>query len=86
MICHAPGTAAQQVCTRPFGSIETFEVCANTTPDVPIVVNALPSVTTPVPTAAAALSPAPPTTIVPAFKPVRAAAFSVIVPVTSQDS
>ena len=38
------------------------------TPDVPMVTKAFPSETTPVPTAAAALSPAPPTTIVPALR------------------
>ena len=55
-------------------------------PDVPIVVNAAPSATTPVPTAAAALSPAPPTTIVSAFRPVRSAISGRRVPVISQDS
>ena len=84
--CHAPGTAQQNVCTRPFGSMEMLSVCANTTPEVPMVVNALPSSTTPVPTAAAALSPAPPTTMVPAARPVRFAASSEMTPVTSGDS
>ena len=50
-----PGTAQQKVCTLPFGSIAISEVCANTTPLVPMVVKARPSSTTPVPTAAAAL-------------------------------
>ena len=50
------------MCTLPFLSMDISEVCANTTPEEPIVVNALPSSTTPVPTAAAALSPAPATT------------------------
>ena len=61
-------------------------MCANTTPDVPIVVNALPSSATPVPIAAAALSPAPPTTIVPSLSPVSSAIFFVTLPVTSHDS
>ena len=38
MTVHAPGTAAQKVCTRPSGSIVTLSECANTTPEVPIVV------------------------------------------------
>ena len=56
------------------------------TPLVPIVVNALPSWTMPVPTAAAALSPAPPTTTVSVDRPVLAANSELIVPVTSGDS
>ncbi len=60
--------------------------CAYTTPLVPIVVNALPSSTTPVPTAAAALSPAPPTTTVEVERPVFSAISGRIVPVTSGDS
>ena len=63
-----------------------LSVWANTTPEVPMVVKALPSATTPVPTAAAALSPAPPTTGVPAARPVRAAASGVMAPVISGDS
>ena len=85
-MCHELGTAAQHVCTLPLGSIEIFDVCANTTPEVPIVVNAFPSSTTPVPTAAAALSPAPPTTGVPSQRPRTSAMPFVSVPVTSQDS
>ena len=53
---------------------------------MPIVINAFPCFTTPVPTAAAALSPAPPTTGVPGCNPVSFAASPVIAPVTSQDS
>lgn len=83
---HLPGTEAQRVCTRPFGSIETLSETAYTTPEVPIVVNAFPSRTIPVPTAAAALSPAPPTTTVPSARPVNSAAFAWTVPVTSGDS
>ena len=86
MTVQQPGTAEQNVCTRPCGSIVTRSECANTTPEVPSVVNALPSSTTPVPTAAAALSPAPPATGVPSFRPVNAAASFVTVPVTSGDS
>ncbi len=84
--CQAPGTAQQKVCTRPLGSMETLSVWAKTTPEVPRVVKALPSVTTPVPTAAAALSPAPPTTGVPGRRPVSWAAAWVTAPVTSGDS
>ncbi len=51
-----------------------------------MVVNAFPSSTTPVPTAAAALSPAPPTTTVEAESPVFSAISGSIVPVTSGDS
>ena len=50
--CQAPGTAQQKVCTRPWGSMDSWSVWANTTPEVPMVVKALPSRTTPVPTAA----------------------------------
>ena len=86
MTCHAPGTAQQNVCTRPLGSMASLSVWANTTPDVPMVVNARPSSTTPVPTAAAALSPAPPTTSVSSLSPVSSAAALEMWPVTSQDS
>ena len=86
MTCQAPGTAQQKVCTRPRGSMDSWLVWANTTPLVPMVVKALPSSTTPVPTAAAALSPAPPTTRVSSLSPVRAAALALTWPVTSQDS
>ena len=86
MICHAPGTAQQHVCTLPLGSILTLSVCANTTPLVPMVVKAVPSLTTPVPIAAAALSPAPPTTTVSVESPSCAATSLVSLPVTSQDS
>ena len=51
-----------------------------------MVVNARPSSTTPVPTAAAALSPAPPTTSVSSLNPVSSAAALEMWPVTSQDS
>ena len=51
-----------------------------------MVVKAFPSVTTPVPTAAAALSPAPPTTIVPSDNPVIFAISLVMYPVISGDS
>ena len=84
--CQQSGTAAQQVCTLPFGSITGFEVCANTTPDVPIVVNAFPSSQTPVPRAAAALSPAPPATTTDCSSPNISAISFLRVPVTSQDS
>ena len=83
MTCHAPGTAQQNVCTRPCGSMASLSVCANTTPDVPMVVNARPSATTPVPTAAAALSPAPPTTSVCSDRPVIFEASALMCPVTS---
>ena len=86
MTCQQPGTAQQNVCTRPFGSMRGSLVCAKTTPLVPIVVNALPSSTMPVPTAAAALSPAPPTTGVPTARPLFAANAACTVPVMSGDS
>ena len=82
--CQAPGTAQQKVCTRPLGSMASLSVWANTTPLVPMVVKAFPSSTTPVPTAAAALSPAPPTTSVFSLSPVSSAAFAEMCPVTSQ--
>ena len=61
-------------------------MCAKTTPLVPNVVNAIPSSTVPVPTAAAALSPAPPTTGVPAGTPQSSAALALTFPVISGDS
>ena len=51
-----------------------------------MVVKAVPSLTTPVPTAAAALSPAPPTTTVSVVSPSCLATSGRSVPVTSQDS
>ena len=48
--------------------------------------NALPSFTIPVPIAAAALSPAPPTTTVSVLSPDNLANSSLICPVTSGDS
>ena len=86
IVVHAPGTAAQNVCTRPAGSIATRPEWANTTPEVPSVVNARPSSTTPMPTAAAALSPAPATTGVPSRRPVASAASREMRPATSHDS
>ena len=84
--CQQPGTAQQKVCTRPRGSMDILLVCAYTTPLVPMVVKAAPSRTMPVPTAAAALSPAPPTTGVPARSPVAFATAEVMLPVISGDS
>ena len=86
IICHAPGTAQQQVWILPFGSMAGLLVWANTTPEVPMVVKAVPSFTTPVPTAAAALSPAPPATIHFSERPVLFATSASNVPVASQDS
>ena len=83
---HFPGTAEQKVCTRPLGSMVTLSAWAKMTPEVPRVVKAFPASTTPVPMAAAALSPAPPTTMVPGARPVASAAADVTAPVTSQDS
>ena len=84
MFVYAPGTAAQKVCTRPSGSMRTVSEWANTTPLVPMVVNALPLSATPVPMAAAMLSPAPPATTVPARRPVSSAASGVMAPAASQ--
>ena len=77
-MCHLPGTAWQNVCTRPFGSSTGFSLKAKTTPDVPIVDDTMPACTMPFPTPPAAWSPPPPTTGVPAFSPVSAAASAEI--------
>ena len=50
------------------------------------MINASPHEHTPVPKAAAALSPAPAATTVPALRPVSFAASSLICPATSSDS
>ena len=49
-------------------------MCANTTPEVPSVQETMPGSTMPLPTALAAWSPPPPTTGVPAARPVSSAA------------
>ena len=54
MTCHMPGTAWQNVWTRPFGSSAGLDVAAKTTPDVPIVALTSPASTMPMPTAPAA--------------------------------
>ena len=61
-MCHLPWTAWQNVCSRPCGSTCISSEWTNITPLVPIEVESVPRVTTPVPTALAAQSPAPPTT------------------------
>ena len=55
-------------------------MCANTTPEVPSVQETMPSSTMPLPTALAAWSPPPPTTGVPAARPVASAACAEIMP------
>ena len=53
---------------------------------MPSVTKASPSLHTPVPKAAAALSPAPPATIVPSLRPVSSAISLVIVPAIASES
>ena len=86
MTCHRPGTAWQNVCTRPPGSSAGFVVAAKTTPEVPIVALTRPAWTMPMPTAPAAWSPPPATTGVPARRPVCAAPSALTWPVTAGDS
>ena len=54
MTCQRPGTAWQNVCTRPRGSRAGRSVAANTTPEVPMVALTAPGRTMPIPTAPAA--------------------------------
>src|SRR3954463_9316043 len=68
--CHCPGTAWQNVWTRPRPSSAGRSGAAKTPPDVPIVALTTPGRTTPIPTAPAAWSPAPATTGVPGASPV----------------
>ena len=86
MKCQRPGEEWQNACKRPSGSINALSVGANTTPEVPRVRAMIPGSTAPTPVAPAAWSPAPPTTGVPAFNPVSAAAVSLICPLISVPS
>ena len=62
-MCHLPRTAWQNVWSRPCGSNCGWSLWTNTTPEVPIDVLSSPVLTMPLPTAPAAQSPAPPTTL-----------------------
>ena len=86
MRCHVPGTAWLKAESRPSRSTEGPEVGTKTTPLVPTDMAAMPGVTAPNPTALAAWSPAPPTTGVPARRPVAAAASAVTAPTISGPS
>ena len=57
--CQRPGMQWQKACTPPSGLGRKRSLPANITPDVPSEIIAWPASTTPMPTAAAALSPAP---------------------------
>src|SRR5262245_66172641 len=86
IMCHFPCTAWQNVCSRPSGSTCTSSECTNITPLVPIEAESVPRVTTPVPTAFAAQSPAPPTTTQSVDSPSSRATAGVNFPVTCSDS
>src|SRR4051812_17739963 len=86
IMCHLPCTAWQKVCSRPSGSTCTSSECTNITPLVPIEADSVPRVTTPVPTALAAQSPAPPTTTQSVESPSCLATPGVSLPVTCSDS
>src|SRR5215831_20736610 len=86
IMCHLPCTAWQKVCSRPCGSTCTSSECTNMTPLVPIDVESVPRVTTPVPTAFTAQSPAPPTTTQLVERPSCFATAGISLPVTCSDS
>src|SRR3954470_21486344 len=86
IMCHLPRTAWQNVCSRPSGSTCIWSECTNITPLVPIEADNVPRVTTPVPTALAAQSPAPPTTTQSGERPSCLATAGVSRPVTCSDS
>ena len=82
MRCHRSGRAWQKAWSRPSDSIAGPSVVVNSTPEVPSESDETPGTTEPTPTAAAAWSPPPAITGVPARSPVAEAAASVIAPVT----
>src|SRR3954471_21968497 len=81
IMCHLPLTAWQNVCSRPSGSTCGVSLCTNTTPEVPIDVDSTPLFTMPLPTAPAAQSPAPPTTMQSVDNPSSFAVSEVSLPV-----
>ncbi len=86
MRCQVSGTAWQNACSRPSGSIAGVVVEENTTPLVPMLMATTPGDTAPTPTAFVSWSPPPANTGVPAGMPVAAEAPAVSVPVISVPS